>query len=198
MKFGFVQFGDNFLDLGRQHVIPSSSVNAALVSTVGSCSLLCLVKDCHVFSMWFSGPGKQRLVYFCIDICFPSNICVSVCFYYLPEWLYILLLLFLLPAKDQGNKVVFLAPSSRKKRKKKKVRTKASFDCFLCAIQPPVNQWSSQPSQSISILPEREEMETGCHSYCQSPIVTLFMCNTLSGGTLQRLQKKDPLFCMCL
>uniref|UniRef100_A0A3Q0QZS9 BRICHOS domain containing 5 n=1 Tax=Amphilophus citrinellus TaxID=61819 RepID=A0A3Q0QZS9_AMPCI len=32
-----------------------------------------------------SGPGKQRLVYFCIDICFPSNICVSVCFYYLPE-----------------------------------------------------------------------------------------------------------------
>ncbi|XP_062331204.1 BRICHOS domain-containing protein 5 [Osmerus eperlanus] len=31
------------------------------------------------------GPAKQRLVYFCIDICFPSNICVSVCFYYLPE-----------------------------------------------------------------------------------------------------------------
>ncbi|XP_061612849.1 BRICHOS domain-containing protein 5 isoform X1 [Phyllopteryx taeniolatus] len=31
------------------------------------------------------GPGKQRLVYFCIDICFPNNICVSVCFYYLPE-----------------------------------------------------------------------------------------------------------------
>uniref|UniRef100_A0A673WP46 BRICHOS domain containing 5 n=1 Tax=Salmo trutta TaxID=8032 RepID=A0A673WP46_SALTR len=32
-----------------------------------------------------NGPGKQCLVYFCIDICFPSNICVSVCFYYLPE-----------------------------------------------------------------------------------------------------------------
>ncbi|XP_061666011.1 BRICHOS domain-containing protein 5 isoform X2 [Syngnathoides biaculeatus] len=31
------------------------------------------------------GPGKQRLVYFCIDICFPNNICVSMCFYYLPE-----------------------------------------------------------------------------------------------------------------
>ncbi|CAG04470.1 unnamed protein product, partial [Tetraodon nigroviridis] len=31
------------------------------------------------------GPGKERLVYFCIDICFPSNVCVSVCFYYLPE-----------------------------------------------------------------------------------------------------------------
>uniref|UniRef100_A0AAY4BXL0 BRICHOS domain-containing protein n=1 Tax=Denticeps clupeoides TaxID=299321 RepID=A0AAY4BXL0_9TELE len=31
------------------------------------------------------GPAQQRLIYFCIDICFPSNICVSVCFYYLPE-----------------------------------------------------------------------------------------------------------------
>ncbi|NWX24966.1 BRID5 protein, partial [Aegotheles bennettii] len=31
------------------------------------------------------GPGKQRLIYLCIDICFPSNICVSICFYYLPE-----------------------------------------------------------------------------------------------------------------
>uniref|UniRef100_A0A8C0HED6 BRICHOS domain containing 5 n=1 Tax=Buteo japonicus TaxID=224669 RepID=A0A8C0HED6_9AVES len=32
-----------------------------------------------------AGPGKQRLIYLCIDICFPSNICVSICFYYLPE-----------------------------------------------------------------------------------------------------------------
>ncbi|XP_061456132.1 BRICHOS domain-containing protein 5 [Rhineura floridana] len=31
------------------------------------------------------GPLKQRLIYLCIDICFPSNICVSICFYYLPE-----------------------------------------------------------------------------------------------------------------
>lgn len=31
------------------------------------------------------GPAKQRLIYLCIDICFPSNICVSICFYYLPE-----------------------------------------------------------------------------------------------------------------
>ncbi|KAH0631733.1 hypothetical protein JD844_019485 [Phrynosoma platyrhinos] len=31
------------------------------------------------------GPPKQRLIYLCIDICFPSNICVSICFYYLPE-----------------------------------------------------------------------------------------------------------------
>ncbi|NXA38309.1 BRID5 protein, partial [Eudromia elegans] len=31
------------------------------------------------------GPGRQRLIYLCIDICFPSNVCVSICFYYLPE-----------------------------------------------------------------------------------------------------------------
>ncbi|XP_026559867.1 BRICHOS domain-containing protein 5 [Pseudonaja textilis] len=30
-------------------------------------------------------PPKQRLIYLCIDICFPNNICVSICFYYLPE-----------------------------------------------------------------------------------------------------------------
>uniref|UniRef100_A0A8C2E4X2 BRICHOS domain containing 5 n=1 Tax=Cyprinus carpio TaxID=7962 RepID=A0A8C2E4X2_CYPCA len=38
-----------------------------------------------IYSLFPEGPGKQRLIYFCIDICFPSNICVSVCFYYLPE-----------------------------------------------------------------------------------------------------------------
>lgn len=31
------------------------------------------------------GPQRQRLIYLCIDICLPSNICVSVCFYYLPD-----------------------------------------------------------------------------------------------------------------
>lgn len=31
------------------------------------------------------GPPRQRLIYLCIDICFPSHICVSVCFYYLPD-----------------------------------------------------------------------------------------------------------------
>uniref|UniRef100_A0A8C1QDB5 BRICHOS domain containing 5 n=1 Tax=Cyprinus carpio TaxID=7962 RepID=A0A8C1QDB5_CYPCA len=39
----------------------------------------------EIYSLFPEGPGKQRLIYFCIDICFPSNICVSVCFYYLPE-----------------------------------------------------------------------------------------------------------------
>ncbi|XP_032634331.1 BRICHOS domain-containing protein 5 [Chelonoidis abingdonii] len=31
------------------------------------------------------GPRKKRLIYLCIDICFPSNVCLSVCFYYLPD-----------------------------------------------------------------------------------------------------------------
>ncbi|NXP18712.1 BRID5 protein, partial [Scytalopus superciliaris] len=42
----------------------------------------------HTAILWVRrghGPGKQRLIYLCIDICFPSNICVSICFYYLPE-----------------------------------------------------------------------------------------------------------------
>ncbi|CAL9698838.1 unnamed protein product [Knipowitschia caucasica] len=45
---------------------------------------LCEDRSVH-WTQETDGPGKQRLVYFCIDICFPSNICVSVCFYYLPE-----------------------------------------------------------------------------------------------------------------
>ncbi|XP_036937269.1 BRICHOS domain-containing protein 5 isoform X1 [Acanthopagrus latus] len=45
---------------------------------------LCQDRSIH-WTKRAEGPGKQRLVYFCIDICFPSNICVSVCFYYLPE-----------------------------------------------------------------------------------------------------------------
>ncbi|KAM7038891.1 LOW QUALITY PROTEIN: BRICHOS domain-containing protein 5, partial [Acridotheres tristis] len=42
----------------------------------------------HTSIFWVQrgqGPGRQRLIYLCIDICFPSNICVSICFYYLPE-----------------------------------------------------------------------------------------------------------------
>ncbi|XP_049614521.1 BRICHOS domain-containing protein 5 isoform X2 [Syngnathus scovelli] len=46
--------------------------------------LLCQNRTIH-WTKRTEGPGKQRLVYFCIDICFPNNICVSVCFYYLPE-----------------------------------------------------------------------------------------------------------------
>uniref|UniRef100_A0A8C5IL16 BRICHOS domain-containing protein n=1 Tax=Junco hyemalis TaxID=40217 RepID=A0A8C5IL16_JUNHY len=39
----------------------------------------------HCCPCSLAGPGRQRLIYLCIDICFPSNICVSICFYYLPE-----------------------------------------------------------------------------------------------------------------
>ncbi|XP_067859088.1 BRICHOS domain-containing protein 5 [Heptranchias perlo] len=42
----------------------------------------------HIPVYWLQksdGPGRQRLIYFCIDICFPNNVCVSVCFYYLPD-----------------------------------------------------------------------------------------------------------------
>ncbi|XP_075890804.1 BRICHOS domain-containing protein 5 isoform X2 [Nelusetta ayraudi] len=45
---------------------------------------LCEDRSVH-WTRRVEGPDKLRLVYFCIDICFPSNICVSVCFYYLPE-----------------------------------------------------------------------------------------------------------------
>uniref|UniRef100_A0A671RDK9 BRICHOS domain containing 5 n=1 Tax=Sinocyclocheilus anshuiensis TaxID=1608454 RepID=A0A671RDK9_9TELE len=43
------------------------------------------IRTLRFLSFFPEGPRKQRLIYFCIDICFPSNICVSVCFYYLPE-----------------------------------------------------------------------------------------------------------------
>ncbi|XP_048408107.2 BRICHOS domain-containing protein 5 [Stegostoma tigrinum] len=42
----------------------------------------------HISVYWLqksNRPGRQRLIYFCIDICFPNNVCVSVCFYYLPD-----------------------------------------------------------------------------------------------------------------
>ena len=52
--------------------------------------------------------------------------------------------LHLLPAQDQGNKVVFLAPSTRKKKKKKQQKNpteqKPALTVFLCAIQLPANQ----------------------------------------------------------
>ncbi|TWW81515.1 BRICHOS domain-containing protein 5 [Takifugu flavidus] len=63
-------------------VLASSQVD---VSTLEQ-PLQALCEDRPVYwTRKVEGPGKQRLVYFCIDICFPSNVCVSVCFYYLPE-----------------------------------------------------------------------------------------------------------------
>ncbi|XP_054624437.1 BRICHOS domain-containing protein 5 isoform X1 [Dunckerocampus dactyliophorus] len=46
--------------------------------------VLCRDRPIH-WTKRADGPGKQRLVYFCIDICFPNNICMSMCFYYLPD-----------------------------------------------------------------------------------------------------------------
>ncbi|XP_051523367.1 BRICHOS domain-containing protein 5 [Myxocyprinus asiaticus] len=63
-------------------VLPGSRVDASTLQEP-------LQSLCQQASVYWTrrsdSPGKQRLIYFCIDICFPSNICVSVCFYYLPE-----------------------------------------------------------------------------------------------------------------
>ncbi|RXN04542.1 BRICHOS domain-containing 5-like protein [Labeo rohita] len=63
-------------------VLSSSRVDASTLQE----PLQSLCQQASVYwTRSLDGPGKQRLIYFCIDICFPSNICVSVCFYYLPE-----------------------------------------------------------------------------------------------------------------
>ncbi|XP_055006151.1 BRICHOS domain-containing protein 5 isoform X2 [Boleophthalmus pectinirostris] len=66
-----------FLSVVGSSVVDMSTLNEPLQQ-------LCQDRSVH-WTKKTDGPGKQRLVYFCIDICFPSNICVSVCFYYLPE-----------------------------------------------------------------------------------------------------------------
>ncbi|MEQ2222590.1 hypothetical protein ILYODFUR_027887 [Ilyodon furcidens] len=63
-------------------VLAASQVNVS--SLEEPLQTLCQDRSVH-WTRRTDDPGKQRLVYFCIDICFPSNICVSVCFYYLPE-----------------------------------------------------------------------------------------------------------------
>lgn len=108
-----------------------------------------------VISVFLSGPDKVRLVYFCIDICFPSNICVSVCFYYLPEWLR-LSSAHLRPARDQGKQCCLSNSRShegkKKKRKNATQEQKRALTCSFLPIQLPVNQRSS-PFPSF---PERE------------------------------------------
>ncbi|XP_040885147.1 BRICHOS domain-containing protein 5 [Toxotes jaculatrix] len=63
-------------------VLSASQVDVSMLDE--PLQALCQDRPVH-WTRRAEGPGKQRLVYFCIDICFPSNICVSVCFYYLPE-----------------------------------------------------------------------------------------------------------------
>lgn len=139
-----------------------------------------------------SGPGKQRLVYFCIDICFPSNICVSVCFYYLPEWLCIRSLSF--QQKIRESCLSRPPPLPTRKKQKNNTRTKTSFDCFLCAIHLPVNQWSSQPSQSISILPREKRWRQAvtviakAHSSLSSCVIPSLVAH------LRDYRRKTPFF----
>lgn len=107
-----------------------------------------------VISVLLSGPDKVRLVYFCIDICFPSNICVSVCFYYLPEWRRISSA-HLRPARDQGKQSCLSSSCSHKEKKKKKDATQEQKQALTCSFLPawlPVDQQSS-PFPSF---PERE------------------------------------------
>ncbi|XP_047183414.1 BRICHOS domain-containing protein 5 isoform X2 [Scophthalmus maximus] len=54
-------------------VLPASQVEASLLEE--PLQALCHDRSVH-WTRRAEGPGKQRLVYFCIDICFPSNICV--------------------------------------------------------------------------------------------------------------------------
>lgn len=72
-----------------------------------------------------------------------------------------------LPAKDQGNKVVFLAPSTRQKKTKKKNKSQLwLFPLCHTAASKPVKQ----PTLPVHFHPsEREEMETGCHVIAKAP-----------------------------
>ena len=91
----------------------------------------------------------------------------------------------LLPAKDQGNKVVFLANSTRKK---KKPQNKSQLWLF-----PLCHAAASKPAeQSVSILPRERRWRQAVTVIAKAP--SSLVCNALSGGTPQRLQKKDPHF----
>ena len=110
--------------------------------------------------------------------------------------------LHLLPAQDQGNKVVFLAPSTRKKKKKKTTkkpdRTKASFDCFpLChtAASEPMKQ-PTLPVRPPS-LPREKRRRQAVTVIARAP-------SSLSSCVIPSLvahfrdyRRKIPLFCVC-
>lgn len=117
------------------------------------------------------GPGKQRLVYFCIDICFPSNICVSVCFYYLPEWPAIINSQAAHTSADQGNRVLLLIPAKSPAAKK------------TIWIQPG-NSSQLWLNTAATLVPSKlspqsfpfRGTETSCQVYLQTPLVTLPWC----------------------
>ncbi|XP_045141924.1 BRICHOS domain-containing protein 5 [Echinops telfairi] len=65
------------LAVSGRHKVDPAQVGAAV-------RLLCTQMPIY-WAHHMEGPPRQRLIYLCIDICFPNNICVSVCFYYLPD-----------------------------------------------------------------------------------------------------------------
>uniref|UniRef100_A0A8C3NEV9 BRICHOS domain-containing protein n=1 Tax=Geospiza parvula TaxID=87175 RepID=A0A8C3NEV9_GEOPR len=68
-----------------EHSHPWGAVQLQDHSIPGGCAAAGPQHCSHCCPRSLAGPGRQRLIYLCIDICFPSNICVSICFYYLPE-----------------------------------------------------------------------------------------------------------------
>uniref|UniRef100_A0A8C1TA28 BRICHOS domain containing 5 n=1 Tax=Cyprinus carpio TaxID=7962 RepID=A0A8C1TA28_CYPCA len=74
-----------FLGVLSSSRVEASTLREPLQSLCQQASVYWTRRSDDLFPFFPEGPGKQRLIYFCIDICFPSNICVSVCFYYLPE-----------------------------------------------------------------------------------------------------------------
>ncbi|KAK5850572.1 hypothetical protein PBY51_001440 [Eleginops maclovinus] len=83
-KQGQIQLSRNETQRQKEFlgVLAASPVDVSMLEE--PLQTLCQDSSVH-WTRRVDGPGNQRLVYFCIDICFPSNICVSVCFYYLPE-----------------------------------------------------------------------------------------------------------------
>lgn len=118
-----------------------STVNAVLsplwwpVSTVRSCSLnLGFVKDFVRFLMSHCGlyvafRPRQTEAGLLLHRHLLSQQHLRVCVLLLPARVTVYSLA-LLPAKDQGNKVVFLAPSTRKKKKEKKKKNKSQLWLF--------------------------------------------------------------------
>lgn len=141
--FFFAELWDNIPNLGRQHVIPFKSKGCSVSTNILSCflwSLCCL--QARANRGWSTSASTSA---------FPAtSACPCASTTYQSDCVFASS-----PSSKRSGKVVFLGPPPHKK-KKNNTRTKTSFDCFLCAIHLPVNQWSSQPSQSISILPREK------------------------------------------
>lgn len=132
---------DNIPNLGRQHGIPLKSKGCSVSTNILSCFLWSLCRlQARANRGWSTSASTSA---------FPAtSACLCASTTYQSDCVFASS-----PSSKRSGKVVFLAPPQEKKNNTK---TKISFDCFLCAIHLPVNQWSSQPSQSISILPREK------------------------------------------